>query len=113
MRAPSPDKLLIASPAIEDPRFRQAVILVCTHNEDHAMGIVLNKAAEDLTCPNCSISLASTAMKRRTTAMCCRAVRSAGIAGSCFIRKITTATARRCPSAKASALLRRGTCFTP
>ena len=39
-------KLLIASPAIEDPRFRQAVILVCTHNEEHAMGLVLNKASD-------------------------------------------------------------------
>ncbi len=44
-------KLLIASPAIEDPRFRQAVILVCTHNEDHAMGIVLNKLTEDINLP--------------------------------------------------------------
>jgi putative transcriptional regulator len=44
-------KLLIASPAIEDPRFRQAVILVCTHNEDHAMGIVLNKMTEGLNLP--------------------------------------------------------------
>jgi putative transcriptional regulator len=41
-------KLLIAAPAIEDPRFRQAVILVCTHNEEHAMGLVLNKAAADI-----------------------------------------------------------------
>jgi putative transcriptional regulator len=40
-------KLLIASPAIEDPRFSRAVILVCTHNEDHAMGIMLNKASDE------------------------------------------------------------------
>lgn len=40
-------KLLIASPAIEDPRFSRAVILVCTHNEEHAMGIVLNKASDE------------------------------------------------------------------
>jgi putative transcriptional regulator len=44
-------RLLIASPAIEDPRFRQAVILVCTHNEDHAMGIVLNKTTEGTNLP--------------------------------------------------------------
>lgn len=44
-------KLLIASPAIEDPRFRQAVILVCTHNEDHAMGIVLNKMTDGVNLP--------------------------------------------------------------
>jgi putative transcriptional regulator len=40
-------KLLIAAPAIEDPRFSRAVILVCTHNEEHAMGIVLNKASDE------------------------------------------------------------------
>lgn len=44
-------KLLIAAPAIEDPRFRQAVILICTHNEDHAMGIVLNKSADGVNLP--------------------------------------------------------------
>lgn len=40
-------KLLIASPAIEDPRFSRAVILICAHNEDHAMGIVLNKPSDE------------------------------------------------------------------
>jgi putative transcriptional regulator len=44
-------KLLIASPAIEDPRFSRAVILICTHNTEHAMGIVLNKASENETLP--------------------------------------------------------------
>ncbi|MEZ5937124.1 MAG: YqgE/AlgH family protein [Hyphomonadaceae bacterium] len=44
-------RLLIASPAIEDPRFKQAVILLCAHNEDHAMGIILNKAETDITLP--------------------------------------------------------------
>ncbi len=44
-------KLLIAAPAIEDPRFSRAVILVCTHNADHAMGIVLNKASEEDSLP--------------------------------------------------------------
>ncbi len=44
-------KLLIATPAIEDPRFRQAVILVCTHDDDHAMGLVLNRAVENLSLP--------------------------------------------------------------
>jgi putative transcriptional regulator len=44
-------RLLIAAPAIEDPRFRQAVILICTHNEDHAMGIVLNKTADGVELP--------------------------------------------------------------
>jgi putative transcriptional regulator len=45
-------KLLIASPAIDDPRFARAVILVCTHNEDHAMGIVLNKCTDGIRLPD-------------------------------------------------------------
>jgi putative transcriptional regulator len=44
-------KLLIASPAIDDPRFARAIILVCTHNEDHAMGIVLNKTTDSIRLP--------------------------------------------------------------
>ena len=41
-------RLLIASPMIEDPRFKQAVILLCAHNEEHAMGIILNKVTDEL-----------------------------------------------------------------
>lgn len=44
-------KLLIALPSMGDARFRQAVILVCTHNEDHAMGLVLNRAADNMRLP--------------------------------------------------------------
>ncbi|MBI1339735.1 hypothetical protein GC169_05940 [bacterium] len=44
-------KLLIASPWISDPRFHQCVILVCTHSEDHAMGLIINKAADEITLP--------------------------------------------------------------
>jgi putative transcriptional regulator len=36
-------KLLIASPAILDPNFRQTVVLLAEHSEDGAMGVVLNR----------------------------------------------------------------------
>ena len=36
-------KLLIAMPAMEDPRFAQSVILICAHTDEGAMGIVLNR----------------------------------------------------------------------
>ena len=36
-------KLLIAMPAMEDPRFTQSVILICAHTDEGAMGIVLNR----------------------------------------------------------------------
>lgn len=36
-------QLLIASPQMEDPRFRRVVILLLHHDEDGAMGVVLNQ----------------------------------------------------------------------
>jgi putative transcriptional regulator len=36
-------QLLIAMPAMADPRFAQSVIYVCAHTEEGAMGIVLNR----------------------------------------------------------------------
>lgn len=40
-------QLLIASPTIQDPRFDHAVILVVRHNQDGAMGIVINMPMEE------------------------------------------------------------------
>jgi putative transcriptional regulator len=40
-------QLLIASPTIRDPRFDHAVILVVRHNQDGAMGIVINMPTEE------------------------------------------------------------------
>jgi putative transcriptional regulator len=36
-------KLLIAMPNMRDPRFTRTVIYVCAHNEEGAMGLVLNR----------------------------------------------------------------------
>lgn len=36
-------KILIAMPGMADPRFAQAVVLVCAHGAEGALGIVLNK----------------------------------------------------------------------
>ena len=44
-------KLLIAMPGIDDERFARTVILLCAHSDEHAMGIVLNRAMGDLTLP--------------------------------------------------------------
>lgn len=44
-------KVLIAMPDIGDSRFSRAVILICAHAEDFAMGLVLNKPVEGLTLP--------------------------------------------------------------
>lgn len=42
-------KILIAMPTIGDDRFSRTVIYICAHSADGAMGIVVNKAADDLT----------------------------------------------------------------
>lgn len=39
-------QLLIASPALMDPNFRRTVVLITEHNEEGAMGVVLNRPAE-------------------------------------------------------------------
>lgn len=41
-------KLLIAMPSMGDPRFNRSVIYVCAHSDDGAMGLIVNKPANDL-----------------------------------------------------------------
>ncbi|MEM6850695.1 MAG: YqgE/AlgH family protein [Pseudomonadota bacterium] len=41
--------LLLAMPNMNDPRFEQAVILMCAHTDDHAMGVIVNKPLDDIT----------------------------------------------------------------
>ncbi len=36
-------QLLIAMPAMDDPHFIRSVIFICSHNEEDAMGLVINK----------------------------------------------------------------------
>jgi putative transcriptional regulator len=42
-------RLLVAMPGIDDPRFERAVIYVCAHDADHAMGLTVNRPVEGLT----------------------------------------------------------------
>jgi putative transcriptional regulator len=52
---PSPfldGKLLIAMPGIGDPRFERSVIFLCAHSAEGAMGIVINKVAQNITFPD-------------------------------------------------------------
>ena len=39
-------RLLLASPSLFDPNFRRTVVLVTEHNEEGAVGLVLNRRSE-------------------------------------------------------------------
>ncbi len=41
-------KILIAMPGMGDPRFEQSVVLLCEHSDSGAMGIIVNKPADDV-----------------------------------------------------------------
>lgn len=41
-------KLLIAMPAMGDDRFAQSVVFICAHSPEGAMGLIVNKRADDL-----------------------------------------------------------------
>jgi len=41
-------QVLLAMPAMSDPRFERSVIYVCAHNAEGAMGIVINKTLDSI-----------------------------------------------------------------
>lgn len=45
-------QILIAMPAMTDPRFTKSVIYICVHNEEGAMGLVVNKTIDSLAFPD-------------------------------------------------------------
>lgn len=45
-------KLLVAMPGMADPRFSKAVIYMCAHGQDGAMGLVVNRPASDISFPD-------------------------------------------------------------
>jgi putative transcriptional regulator len=42
-------KLLVAMPGIGDPRFVRTVIMLCAHDAEHAMGVVINRPRDEIT----------------------------------------------------------------
>ncbi|SCA55588.1 conserved hypothetical protein [Candidatus Terasakiella magnetica] len=45
-------QLLVAMPNMPDPRFSKAVIYVCSHSEEGAMGLVVNRLVQSLSFPD-------------------------------------------------------------
>ena len=43
-------KCLIASPCMQDERFKNAVIYICAHSDEGAMGFVINQKMQDIWC---------------------------------------------------------------
>ena len=41
-------KLLVAMPGIGDPRFDRSVIMMCAHDAEHAMGVVINRPRDEI-----------------------------------------------------------------
>ena len=41
-------QMLIAMPGMQDPRFSRSLVYLCAHSSDGAMGLIVNKCAEDL-----------------------------------------------------------------
>jgi putative transcriptional regulator len=46
MESPLKGKVLVASPTLLDPNFAQAIVLIVQHDENGAMGLVLNRPLE-------------------------------------------------------------------
>ena len=42
-------QILVAMPGMSDPRFEKSVIYMCAHNEEGAMGLVVNQPIESMT----------------------------------------------------------------
>ncbi|MEM8591669.1 MAG: YqgE/AlgH family protein, partial [Pseudomonadota bacterium] len=41
-------QMLIAMPSMSDPRFDKAVVYLCAHSGEGAMGLIVNKPAKDV-----------------------------------------------------------------
>jgi putative transcriptional regulator len=50
-------QMLVAMPAMSDPRFARSVVYICAHSQDGAMGIVVNQLARRIKFPDLLVQL--------------------------------------------------------
>ena len=50
-------QMLIASPSMSDERFARSVVYMCAHSSEGAMGIVINRAAANISFPDLLVKL--------------------------------------------------------
>jgi len=62
-------QLLVAMPSMTDPRFHRAVIYMCAHSAEGAMGLIINQRAPHITLPRLLEQLEITAGGSRPTAI--------------------------------------------
>ena len=43
---------LIAMPSINDPIFKKSLVLICDHNQEGTMGLIINKPIQDILMQN-------------------------------------------------------------
>ena len=58
------DQFLIAMPGMKDDRFARAVIYMCAHSEEGAMGLMINQT-QQMRFPTCWSNSASSTSSRR------------------------------------------------
>src|SRR5215471_4593491 len=63
-------QLLIAMPSMTDPRFHRAVVYMCAHSSEGAMGLVINQRAPHITLRKLLDQLDITAENVRSEAHC-------------------------------------------
>ena len=69
---------LIAMPHMADPRFVNTLIYLCDHNEDGAMGLVINQPS-DLQLADIPVSRSITAARcKPSAALCCTRAPNSG-----------------------------------
>jgi len=84
-------RFLVAAPSMPDGRFQKSVVFMCKHDDDGALGIIVNNKVDDLPLGQVYKQLASRSPRRRRNSRSCSADRSSRSADWCCIRPTTSA----------------------